>query len=161
MAAPSLFFSIFLKILLMASTCLLDCRCAGEVKKMLMLNQEHRCRKREESNCLSLSVTIACGRLKQQIMFFHMKCFILVVVIVARASALTHLVKYSTATTVNYTCPLPCGIGPMRSSPHCENGLGLMIGESGSTGRFDTEPKCWNWSHRWTSLKASMWRITQ
>lgn len=41
-------------ILLMASTCPLDCGCAREEKKMFMLNWEHRCQKREESNCLPL-----------------------------------------------------------------------------------------------------------
>lgn len=37
LAAPSFFFSVFLMILLMASTCPLDCRCASDAKKMLML----------------------------------------------------------------------------------------------------------------------------
>ncbi|CAL2237461.1 unnamed protein product [Prunus armeniaca] len=58
LAGPSFFLSVFVMILLMASTCPLDCGCAGDAKKMLILNQEHRCRKREQSNCLPLSVMI-------------------------------------------------------------------------------------------------------
>ncbi|CAL9020826.1 unnamed protein product [Prunus brigantina] len=55
LAAPSFFFSVLLMILLMASTCPLNCGCAGDAKNMLMLNQEYRCRNREQSNCLPLS----------------------------------------------------------------------------------------------------------
>ncbi|CAL8990850.1 unnamed protein product [Prunus brigantina] len=93
LAAPSFFFSVFLMILLMASTCPLDCGCAGDAKKMLMLNREQRCRKREQSNCLPLSVTIAFGRPNRQRMFFHTKCSIFAAVIVVRASGSVHLVK--------------------------------------------------------------------
>ncbi|KAI5326014.1 hypothetical protein L3X38_035088 [Prunus dulcis] len=47
LATLSFFFSILLMILLMASTCPLDCGCAGYANKMLMLNRKHKCRKRE------------------------------------------------------------------------------------------------------------------
>ncbi|CAL9011520.1 unnamed protein product [Prunus brigantina] len=59
LAAPSFFFSVFLMILLMASTCPLDCGCAGDAKKILMLNREQRCRNHEQLNYLPLSVTMA------------------------------------------------------------------------------------------------------
>lgn len=93
LAAPSFFFNDFLMILLMPSNCSLDCGCAGEAKKTLILNHEQRCRKREESNWVSLSVTMAWGMPNRRMMFFHMKLSILVAVIVARGSASTHLVK--------------------------------------------------------------------
>ncbi|CAL2246182.1 unnamed protein product [Prunus armeniaca] len=79
----------------------MDCGCAGDAKKMLILNREHKCQKQEQSNCLPLSVMIAFGRPKWQMMFFHTKCSILAAVIVAKASALTHFVKLFTATTAN------------------------------------------------------------
>ncbi|CAL8132455.1 unnamed protein product [Prunus armeniaca] len=62
LAAPSFFFNVFLMILLIASTCPLDCRCARDAKKMLMLKREQRCQNREQLNCLPLSVTMAFGR---------------------------------------------------------------------------------------------------
>ena len=40
-------------------------------------------------------------------------------VIVAKGSALAHLVKLSTTIMINLHWPLPIGKGPNMSSPHC------------------------------------------
>ena len=48
-------------------------------------------------------------------------------VMVAKASASTHLVKYSTATMINFRYLVARGKGPRMSIPHKSNGQALAM----------------------------------
>lgn len=93
LALSSCRFIIILIILLMASNWPFDCGWAGEAKNRLILRRMQNCVKCFESNCLSLSMMMAYGMSNRQQMWVQTKSSILVVVLVAKASASTHLVK--------------------------------------------------------------------
>ncbi|KAI5317634.1 hypothetical protein L3X38_037341 [Prunus dulcis] len=86
-------FSNFLRILFTVSTWPFDWGLAGEAKNKLTLKRVQNCLKSFESNCLPLSVMIAYGIPNLQQMWVHTKSSIPAAVIVARASASTHLVN--------------------------------------------------------------------
>ena len=73
-------------------------------------------------NCVPLSDMSACGMPKRQMMFRQMNFSAAAAVIVAKASASTHLVKYSTATIIQRRCPIALGNDPTMSIPHKSKG---------------------------------------
>src|ERR1035438_9418445 len=79
-------------------------------------------------NWVPLSDINAYGTPNRQMIFFQMKLMVAFAVILARASASTHLVKYSTATMRNLHCLVAVGKGPTMSIPHKSNGHALEIG---------------------------------
>jgi hypothetical protein len=70
------------------------------------------------SNCLPLSTVSSDGTPNRQAMFCQKNFCVVFAVIVEIALPSVHLVKYSTATKVNFRFPCAIGSGPTMSSPH-------------------------------------------
>lgn len=94
----------FSKVRLVTSVCPLAYGCPGDEKWFLISSLVQKYLNAWLSNFLPLSDMIILGMPNLQTMFFHIKLCTFASVIVARASASTHFVKQSIATSKNFTC---------------------------------------------------------
>ena len=106
-ASSSLVLIILSSVRFVTSVCPFAWGCPSDENWFLMPNPEQKSLKAWLSNYRPLSEIIVSGIPNLQIIFFQTKLWILDSGIVARASALTHLVKQSIAISKNFNWPLP------------------------------------------------------
>ena len=126
LAHSSLFFSVVSGVLFVASACPLLRGQRGVEYRFLIFSSKQKVLKAMLSNCGPLSTIIACRILNRKTMFFQNNVETSLSLMLAQASASTHLLKQLVATSINFFYAATTGKGPMISIPHSANDQGLV-----------------------------------